>query len=157
MATCNRFEIELPNWHQICILGLVLKLGVIDHGLQGYLGHFVSEFQEMAFNNTLVYWSRLAKGVTPFEVIPLLLVKLTMPHLMPHPCYTSPHLTCHRALTLQLTSHQPLSTPLTILHLMPHLTPHHTLPCTTPHFSPTPPRSSHTTPNITYHIPPHPT
>ena len=38
--TFNRFELESPNLHQICILGfsqLVLKMGGIDFDLQGHL------------------------------------------------------------------------------------------------------------------------
>ena len=40
MITCNGFELESPNLHQICILGfswLVLKMGIIDLDLQGNL------------------------------------------------------------------------------------------------------------------------
>ena len=40
MITCNRFELESPNFHKICILGfsqMILKMGVIDLDLQGHL------------------------------------------------------------------------------------------------------------------------
>ena len=60
--TGNGFELESPNWHQICILGfsqLLLKMGVIDLDLQG---HLTFSAQETEFNIALVYWSRPAKG-----------------------------------------------------------------------------------------------
>ena len=60
--TCNGFELESPNLHQICILGIcqmLLKMGIIDIYLQG---HLAISTLETAFNITLVYWSRPAKG-----------------------------------------------------------------------------------------------
>ena len=51
MITCNGFELESPNLHQICILGfshLVLKMGVIDIDLQGQLA--IISTQERAFD-----------------------------------------------------------------------------------------------------------
>ena len=48
--TRHKFELELPNLHQTCIMGysrLVLKIEVIDldlQNLQGHFGHFDSEF-----------------------------------------------------------------------------------------------------------------
>ena len=60
--SCGGFELESPNLHQIRNLGysqLLLKMGLIDLDLQGYLA--ISS-QETAFNVTVVYWSRLAKG-----------------------------------------------------------------------------------------------
>ena len=47
MIIRHRFGLEPPNLYQTCILGisqLVLKMEVIDHELQGYFGHFDSEF-----------------------------------------------------------------------------------------------------------------
>ena len=68
MISCNGFLSESPNLHQICILGfsqLVLKMG--DHWpwSSSSFGHFDPEFQVLAFNVTLVYWSRPAKGCIP--------------------------------------------------------------------------------------------
>ena len=63
VMTCNGFELESPNLHQICILGfshLLLKMEVIDLDLQGHLA--IIPIQETAFNIDLVYWSRPAKG-----------------------------------------------------------------------------------------------
>ena len=50
--TCHRFGLESPNLHQTCILGysrLVLKMEVIEFGLQVHFGHFDSEFLEIWF------------------------------------------------------------------------------------------------------------
>ena len=60
--TFNRFELELPKLHQICILGfsqLVLKMGGIELDLQG---HLAISTHKTAFNVALVHWSRPAKG-----------------------------------------------------------------------------------------------
>ena len=60
--TFNGFELESPNLHQICILGLsqlVLKMGGIDLDLQGHLAILT---HKTAFNVALVHWSRPAKG-----------------------------------------------------------------------------------------------
>ena len=56
VITCNGFELESPNLHQICILGfseLVLIMGLIDLDLQGHLAIILT--QETAFNVALVY------------------------------------------------------------------------------------------------------
>ena len=48
--TRHKFELELPNLHQTCIMGysrLLWKIGVIDLDLQGHFGHFDSEFYEI--------------------------------------------------------------------------------------------------------------
>ena len=48
--TRHRFELESPNLHQTCIMGyfqLLLNMETIDLHLQGHLGHFVSELQEI--------------------------------------------------------------------------------------------------------------
>ena len=55
VITCNGFELESPNLHQICILGfsqLLLKMEVIGHDLQGHLA--IIPIQETAFNDALV-------------------------------------------------------------------------------------------------------
>ena len=68
VLTCNGFELKSPNLHQMCILRflwLVLNTGIIDLDLQGHLA--ISGFQETAFNITLVYWSRLAKGCYMYQ------------------------------------------------------------------------------------------
>ena len=72
MITCNGFELELPNLHQICILGysqLVLKVEVMDLDLQPCLP--IISTQETACNVAPVYWAGPAKG-----------------------CYTSPTYSC---------------------------------------------------------------
>ena len=59
MITCNWFELELPNLHQICILEfcqLALKMGVIDLDLQGHLAIILT--QETAFLYTDLGWPR---------------------------------------------------------------------------------------------------
>ena len=61
MITCNGFQLESPNFYQICILGfsqLLLKMEVFD--LPGHLA--IIPILETAFNVALVYWSRPAKG-----------------------------------------------------------------------------------------------
>ena len=48
--TRHRFEFKSPNLHQTCIMGysrLTLKIGVVDLDLQGHLGHFDLEFEEI--------------------------------------------------------------------------------------------------------------
>ena len=63
VITCNGFELESLNLHQIYILGfswLLLKMEVIELDLQGHLA--IIPIQETAFNSALVYWSRSAKG-----------------------------------------------------------------------------------------------
>ena len=50
VITCNKFELESPNLHMICILGfyqLVLKMEVIDLYLQGHL--VISRIQSNVF------------------------------------------------------------------------------------------------------------
>ena len=64
VVTRNRFELESPNLHQSCILGLfrsVLKLGEGGHWPwpSRSFGHFDSI---SAFNGAFVYWFRPAKG-----------------------------------------------------------------------------------------------
>ena len=62
MITCNGFELESPNLHQICILGfsqLVLKMGVVDLDLQGHSAIILTQENSTV---SLVYWSRPAKG-----------------------------------------------------------------------------------------------
>ena len=56
VITCDGFELESPNLHQICILEfspLLLKMEVIDLDLQGHLAIIL--IQETAFNVALVY------------------------------------------------------------------------------------------------------
>ena len=68
VITCNGFELESPNLHQICILGIcqtVLKVGVIDIGLQGHLA--IISTQETSFNVALLYWS--GQGVSHFPKV----------------------------------------------------------------------------------------
>ena len=63
VITCNGFELDSPNLHQICILWcswLLLKIEVIGLELQGHLT--IIPIQETAFNVALVYWSRPAYG-----------------------------------------------------------------------------------------------
>ena len=58
MITCNGFELESSNLHQICILGfsqLILKMGIIDLDFQGNLAIILT--QETAFNVALVFQS----------------------------------------------------------------------------------------------------
>ena len=62
VITCNGFELESPNFHQICILGfsqLVLKMEVIDLDLQGLA---IVSSQETAFSVALVCWSKPTEG-----------------------------------------------------------------------------------------------
>ena len=74
VITCNGFEMQSPNLHQISILGfpqLPSKIGVIDLDLLLALrlfGHFDSEFQETAFNVTLIDIGR-PRGVTRPNVL----------------------------------------------------------------------------------------
>ena len=73
MITCNGFELESPNLHQICILGfslLLLKMEVIDLDLQCHLT--IIPIQELL--STLVLYTELGwpRGATrPKKVIPL--------------------------------------------------------------------------------------
>ena len=74
VITCNGFEMQSPNLHQISILGfpqLPSKIGVIDLDLLLALRlfvHFDSEFQETAFNVTLIDIGR-PRGVTRPNVL----------------------------------------------------------------------------------------
>ena len=56
VITCNGFELESPNLHQICIFGffrLLLKMEVIEIDLQGHLA--IIPIQETGFIIALVY------------------------------------------------------------------------------------------------------
>ena len=62
--TCNGFELESPNLHQICILRFsqVLKMGVIDLDRRGHLAICTQNTKKQYSTSLLVYWSRPAKG-----------------------------------------------------------------------------------------------
>ena len=69
---CNGFELESPNWHQICILGfsrLILKLGVIDLDLQCHVAFFTQNSRKL-HSTSLVYTDLgRTRGVTRPNVL----------------------------------------------------------------------------------------